>query len=54
MGICRSTSTSSLFAKLVNPLLCLIIVLGLMYYGQEILKPLTFSVPDCAFAGIAL
>lgn len=43
MGICRSTSTSSLFAKLVNPLLCLIIVLGLMYYGQEILKPLTFS-----------
>jgi predicted PurR-regulated permease PerM len=43
MGICRSSSTSELFAKLVNPLLCLIIVLALVYVGQEILKPVAFS-----------
>jgi predicted PurR-regulated permease PerM len=43
MGICRSSSTSMVFAKLVNPLLCLIIVLALLYLGQEILKPLAFA-----------
>lgn len=43
MGICRSSSTSMIFAKLVNPLLCLIILLVLMYVGQDILKPLAFS-----------
>jgi len=43
MGICRSSSTSSFFAKLVNPLLCFIIVFALLYFGQEILKPLAFS-----------
>src|SRR5689334_1160180 len=43
MGICRSSSTSVVFAKLVNPLLCIIIVLALLYVGQEILKPLAFS-----------
>jgi len=43
MGICRSSSTSDLFAKLVNPLLCVIIVLALLYVGQEILKPVAFS-----------
>lgn len=43
MGICRSSSTSMVFAKLVNPLLCLIIVFALLYLGQEILKPLAFA-----------
>jgi len=43
MGICRSSSTSAVFAKLVNPLLCLIIVFALLYLGQEILKPLAFA-----------
>jgi predicted PurR-regulated permease PerM len=43
MGYCRSSSTSVLFAKMVNPLLCVIIVLTLLYVGQDILKPLAFS-----------
>src|ERR1700694_3601420 len=43
MGICRSSSLSGIFAKLVNPLLCLIIILALLYVGQEILKPLAFA-----------
>jgi predicted PurR-regulated permease PerM len=43
MGICRSSSTSTLFAKLVNPLLCFIIVACILYFGQEILKPLAFA-----------
>lgn len=43
MGICRSNNTSETFAKLVNPLLCFIIILTLLYVGQEILKPLAFS-----------
>lgn len=43
MSICRTSSTSSFFAKLVNPLLVLIIVFALLYLGQEILKPLAFS-----------
>ena len=56
MAICRNASTSNLFAKLVNPLVCLVIVLVLLYVGQEILKPLAFScllallyVSPCAF-----
>src|SRR5688572_25096139 len=56
MAICRNSSTSNLFAKLVNPLLCFIIVLALLYVGQDILKPLAFScllallfVSPCAF-----
>jgi predicted PurR-regulated permease PerM len=43
MGICRSSSTSAFFAKLVNPLLCAIILFALLYLGQEILKPLAFA-----------
>lgn len=43
MSVYRSTSTSSFFARLVNPLLCIIIILALLYFGQEILKPLAFS-----------
>ncbi|HUQ65189.1 MAG TPA: AI-2E family transporter [Flavitalea sp.] len=56
MGICRSPSTSIVFAKLVNPLLCLIMVIAILYVGQEILKPLAFSafialllISPCAF-----
>ena len=56
MGICRNESTSNLFAKLVNPLLCLVIILALLYVGQDILKPFVFScllallfVSPCAF-----
>jgi predicted PurR-regulated permease PerM len=43
MSICRSSSLSNIFAKLVNPLLCVIIILALLYVGQEILKPLAFA-----------
>ncbi len=43
MGFSRSSSTSVIFAKLVNPLLCLIIILVLLHVGQDILKPLAFS-----------
>lgn len=43
MSICRSSSLSNIFAKLVNPLLCAIIFLALLYVGQEILKPLAFA-----------
>ena len=43
MGICRSSDLSLVFAKLVNPLVCLIITLALVYLGQEILKPLVFA-----------
>jgi predicted PurR-regulated permease PerM len=43
MGICRSPDLSSIFSRLVNPLLCTIMVLALLYVGQEILKPIAFS-----------
>src|SRR2546423_561400 len=43
MGICRHPSTSVVFAKLVNPLLCICIIFGILYVGQEILKPVSFS-----------
>jgi predicted PurR-regulated permease PerM len=43
MGICRSSSTSMIFAKLVNPLICLVIVLALLKFGQEIFAPLAFA-----------
>lgn len=56
MGICRDSSTSILFAKLVNPLLCFVIILFILYVGQEILKPFAFSclmallfISPCAF-----
>lgn len=32
-----------IFAKLVNPLICLIIILALLKFGQEIFKPLAFA-----------
>src|SRR5690348_10739832 len=43
MPVCRSSSLSNVFAKLVNPLLCVIMILVLLYVGQEILKPLAFA-----------
>ena len=43
MGIYRNSTTSSLFQKLAYPLLCIIIVLTLLYVGQDILKPFVFS-----------
>ena len=43
MGYCRSSSTSSIFAKMVNPLLCFVLILAILYVGQDILKPLAFS-----------
>ena len=43
MSVCRSSSTSTFFAKLVNPLLCLIILFALLYLGQEIFKPLALA-----------
>src|SRR4051812_12781285 len=43
MAICRSSSLSALFAKLVNPLLCFIMILAILYVGQEILKPIAFA-----------
>src|SRR5437016_5561343 len=43
MSICRDSSTSALFAKLVNPLLCIAIISIILFYGQEVLKPLSFS-----------
>ena len=43
MGICRHPSTSAVFAKLVNPLLCICIIFVILYVGQEFLKPFAFS-----------
>lgn len=43
MSVCRHPSTSAVFSKLVNPLLCIILILGILYFGQETLKPFAFS-----------
>src|ERR1700712_4779630 len=43
MGVCRNPSTSTVFAKLVNPLLCLVIIFFILYVGREILIPFSFS-----------
>lgn len=43
MGICRFSSTSEVFAKMVYPLLCFTLILLLLYVGQEILKPFAFA-----------
>lgn len=43
MGLFRNTSTSVIFAKMVNPLLCFIIVLAILYFGQKVLIPFSFS-----------
>ena len=43
MGICRSSSTSMIFAKLVNPLLCIIIIFALLRLRKEVFAPLAFA-----------
>lgn len=43
MGICRHPSTSTIFGKLVNPLLSICIIFMILYVGQEFLKPFAFS-----------
>jgi predicted PurR-regulated permease PerM len=42
MNICRVPS-SSLFARLAPPLVCLALTIGLLYYGQLVLKPLAMA-----------
>ena len=43
MGIFRNASTSVIFAKLVNPLLCFVLILGILYVGKGIFVPFAFS-----------
>jgi predicted PurR-regulated permease PerM len=38
-----TNGSTSVYTRLVNPLLCLAIALGLLYYGQSVLKPLALS-----------
>jgi predicted PurR-regulated permease PerM len=38
-----TNGTSSVYSKLVNPLICLAIIIGILYYGQVVLKPLALS-----------
>jgi predicted PurR-regulated permease PerM len=38
-----TNGTTSVYSKMVNPLLCAAILLGLLYYGQVVLKPLALS-----------
>lgn len=42
MPICR-VPTSSIFARMVNPLICLAIGIWILYIGQDVLKPIAFS-----------
>ncbi len=43
MGIFRNSTTSVIFAKMANPLLCFVIILWLLYIGQHVLVPFSFS-----------
>lgn len=43
MGTFRNSSTSVIFAKLANPLICFAIILALLYVGQHVLIPFSFS-----------
>src|ERR1051325_6537801 len=43
MGIFRNSTTSVVFAKMVNPLLCFVIILWILYVGQHVLIPFSFS-----------
>jgi predicted PurR-regulated permease PerM len=38
-----TNASTSVYSRLVNPLLCIAITLGLLYYGQSVLKPLALS-----------
>lgn len=43
MGIFRNASTSAIFAKLVNPLFCFVLIVLILYVGSQILIPFAFS-----------
>ena len=43
MGIFRNSSTSVIFAKMANPLLCFVIVVAILILGQHVLIPFSFS-----------
>src|SRR5690349_16197476 len=43
MGTFRNSSTSVIFAKLANPLICFVIILWILYIGQHVLIPFSFS-----------
>ena len=43
MSICRDPSPSSLFSKLVNPLICVAISIWILYVAQDVLKMFVFS-----------
>ena len=43
VNLYMTNGTTSVYSKLVNPLICLAITIALLYYGQAILKPLALS-----------
>lgn len=43
MGTFRNSTTSVIFAKMANPLICFVIVLWILYVGQHVLVPFSFS-----------
>lgn len=43
MGLFRDSSTYVIFSKLVNPMLCLVLLIVILHYGQPVLIPLAFS-----------
>lgn len=43
MGLFRNTNTAVIFAKMTNPLLCFVILLVILYFGQSVLIPFSFS-----------
>ncbi|HYO23099.1 MAG TPA: AI-2E family transporter [Flavisolibacter sp.] len=43
MGTFRNAATSVIFAKLANPLICFAVILGILYVGQHVLIPFSFS-----------
>ncbi|HET7897023.1 MAG TPA: AI-2E family transporter [Flavisolibacter sp.] len=47
MGVFRDVNTSVIFSRMVNPLLCFALLLWILYVGQPVLIPFSFS---CLFA----
>jgi predicted PurR-regulated permease PerM len=43
MSIFRHSSTSVVFAKMVNPLICFVILIAILYLGRHVLIPFSFS-----------
>src|SRR5829696_684883 len=43
MGTFRNATTSVIFAKLANPLICFALILAILYVGQHVLIPFSFS-----------